>query len=175
MTSTIKIPTKRLFIGGVPYAFREGQLLSLFVTCGKVIDVRIIKDSWGKSRGMAYIEFANQKDAITAKEKFHNYLIQKDRTIIVDYAKPDPFLTPEGKARHQAAQKRKKAYRSQSQPSSPNRQTGESTESNRPFRFSSSRPSTEHVRQTIFNSRRHGARVGAKFARRTQNRKGHRS
>ena len=152
MTSTTKIPTKRLFIGGVPYNFREGQLLSLFVTCGKVIDVRIIKDRWGKSKGMAYIEFTNIQDAITARKEFHNYRIQEDRTIIVDFARPDPFLTPEGKARHQVAQERK-----------------------RPFQSSRPQSSVEHVRQTVFDSRNYGSRIGAKFARRTQNRKGHRS
>lgn len=174
MTSKNNVPAKRLFIGGVPYNFREGQLLSLFVECGKVIDVRIIKNRWGKSKGLAYIEFENIQDAITAKEKFHNYHIQDDRTIIVDFARPDPFLTPEGKARHRAAQKRKEEYHSQPRPTKTG-QTDRPTGSGRPPQFSSSPPSTEHVRQTVYESRRHGSHIGAKFARRTTNRKGQRS
>ncbi len=93
---------KRLFIGSLPYRFTEGELLSLFISEGKIISLRIMHNQWGKSRGIGYIEYENLDDAIHAKEKYHNYRIG-DRTIIVDYAQPDPFLTPEGKARHEEA------------------------------------------------------------------------
>lgn len=94
--------SKRLFIGSLPYRFTEGELLSLFISEGKIISIRIMHNRWGKSRGIAYVEYENLDDAIRAKQKFHNYWIE-DRTIIVDYAAPDPFLTPEGQARHQEA------------------------------------------------------------------------
>lgn len=94
--------SKRLFIGSLPYRFTEGELLSLFISEGKIISLRIMHNQWGKSRGIGYIEYENLNDAISAKEKYHNYRIG-DRTIIVDYAQPDPFLTPEGKARHEEA------------------------------------------------------------------------
>ena len=93
---------KRLFIGSLPYRFTEGELLSLFISEGKIISLRIMHNKWGKSRGIGYIEYENLDDAISAKEKYHNYRIG-DRTIIVDYAQPDPFLTPEGQARHEEA------------------------------------------------------------------------
>jgi RNA recognition motif-containing protein len=51
---------------------------------------------------MGYVEYENIDDAIRAKEKYHNFRLG-DRTIIVDYAQPDPFLTPEGQARHEEA------------------------------------------------------------------------
>jgi RNA recognition motif-containing protein len=95
--------SKRLFIGALPYRFTEGELLSLFIPEGKIISVRIMHNKWGKSRGIGYIEFENLEDAIRAKEKFHNFRVDEDRTIIVDYAAPDPFLTPEGQARHEEA------------------------------------------------------------------------
>jgi hypothetical protein len=94
--------SKRLFIGSLPYRFTEGELLSLFISEGKIISLRIMHNRWGKSRGIGYIEYENLDDAVHAKEKFHNYRLG-DRTIIVDYAQPDPFLTPEGQARHQEA------------------------------------------------------------------------
>ena len=100
--SSNKTVSKRLFIGSLPYRFTEGELLSLFITEGKIISVRIMHNQWGKSRGLGFIEFENLEDAIKAKEKFHNYYLG-DRTIIVDYAQPDPFLTPEGQARHEEA------------------------------------------------------------------------
>jgi len=94
--------SKRLFIGSLPYRFTEGELLSIFITEGKIVSIRIVNNRWGKSRGMAYVEYENLDDAIRAKEKYHNYHIG-DRTIIVDYAEPDPYLTEEGKARHEEA------------------------------------------------------------------------
>lgn len=97
--------SKRLFIGSLPYRFTEGELLSLFISEGKIISLRIMHNKWGKSRGLGYIEYENLDNAIRAKEKFHNYLIG-DRTIIVDYAEPDPFLTEEGRARHEEALER---------------------------------------------------------------------
>jgi RNA recognition motif-containing protein len=94
--------SKRLFIGSLPYRFTEGELLSLFVPYGKIVAIRIMHNRWGKSRGLGYVEYENLSDAIRAKEKFHNFHLG-DRSIIVDYAQPDPFLTPEGKARHEEA------------------------------------------------------------------------
>lgn len=94
--------SKRLFIGSLPYRFTEGELLSLFIPYGKIISIRIMHTRWGKSRGIGYIEFENLDDAINAKKELHNHRLE-DRSIIVDYAQPDPFLTPEGQARHEEA------------------------------------------------------------------------
>jgi len=100
--SSQKPVSKRLFIGSLPYRFTEGELLSLFVAEGKIISVRIMHNQWGKSRGLGFVEFETIEDAIRAKEKYHNYIIG-DRSIIVDYAEADPFLTEEGRTRHQEA------------------------------------------------------------------------
>ena len=94
--------SKRLFVGSLPYRFTEGELLDLFISEGKIISVRIMHNRWGKSRGLGYVEYENLDDAVRAKEKYHNFNLG-DRSIIVDYAQPDPFLTPEGKARHEEA------------------------------------------------------------------------
>lgn len=100
-----KPASKRLFVGSLPYRFTEGELLNLFISEGKIVSIRIMHNRWGKSRGLGYVEYENLDDAISAKQKYHNYKIA-DRTIIVDYAQPDPFLTPEGQARHQEALKK---------------------------------------------------------------------
>lgn len=108
--------SKRLFIGSLPYRFTEGELLSLFISEGKIVSVRVMHNKWGKSRGLGYVEYENLEDAIRAKKKYHNYFID-DRSIIVDYAQPDPFLTPEGQLRHEEALKRRPPH---PQPSSNN-------------------------------------------------------
>lgn len=99
-------PSKRLFVGSLPYRYTEGELLSLFVQFGKIIVVRIVKNRWGKSRGMGYVEFEDIDNAINAKKQLHNRFVE-DRSIIVDYAQPDPFATPEGKQRHLEAQEKR--------------------------------------------------------------------
>ncbi|MDD4027055.1 MAG: RNA-binding protein [Candidatus Shapirobacteria bacterium] len=102
--SSSKPVSKRLFIGSLPYRFSEGELLTLFITEGKIVSIKIVNNRWGRSRGIAYVEYENLNDAVRAKEKYHNYYLV-DRTIIVDYAEPDPFLTEEGRARHEEALK----------------------------------------------------------------------
>jgi RNA recognition motif-containing protein len=124
--------SKRLFIGSLPYKFTEGELLSMFVTEGKVISVRIMHTRWGKSRGIGYVEFENEEDAIRAKEKFHNYQVG-DRTIIVDFAQPDPFLTPEGKARHEEAMVKRNKHRRPQQGNSYQANNQNHSESNDKF------------------------------------------
>ena len=98
-------PQKRLFVGSLPYSTTEEQLKKLFLAYGPLDSCRLIYDKWGKSRGIAYLEYQSLASAQKAKEALHGYFLQ-DRTIIVDYAKPDPFDTPEGKLKHQQARER---------------------------------------------------------------------
>ena len=134
------ISKTRLFVGSLPYKYSESELLKLFVREGKVIDVRIIKNPWGRSRGMGYVEFENPEDAVRAKENLHGTIVN-DLKIIVDFAKEDPALTPEGIKKHEEAlEKKKKIFK----------------------------PQANHQRQSVFESRRFGSHVGAKFAKRNK-------
>ncbi len=99
-------PSKRLFIGSLPYQFTEGELLSLFVKFGKITALRIVKTRWGKSRGMGYVEFETIEEAQAAKQKMDRYYME-ERTIIVDFAQPDPFTTDEGKQKHYDSQEKR--------------------------------------------------------------------
>lgn len=96
------LPNSRLFVGSLPYRFTEGQLLSLFAPFGRIISLQIAHNQWGKSRGLGFVEFDSLESAVQAKEKLHNFRLE-DRTIIVDYAQPDPLKTPEGQRRHRQA------------------------------------------------------------------------
>jgi len=195
MTSTKPI-SKRLFIGSLPYDTSEGDLLTLFVTEGKVISVKIIKNRWNRSRGMAYIEYENEADAVKAKKKYHGSRID-ERTIIVDYAEPDPYTTEEGRIRHEEAlgQKYKGRHISafehntgdkvevEIKPVNPKSITPRSGKKPvvgpwRPTRRGGGGPARaaagknpekkstkyNHVRQSVFESRTFGKKVGSKFA-----------
>jgi RNA recognition motif-containing protein len=165
-------PNKRLFIGSLPFRFTEGELLELFVPFGKVISLKIMHNRWGKSRGLGFIEFEELESAIAAKEKMHRFKLG-DLAIIVDYSEPDPFLTPEGQERHQDALKRhpqraqaatkpivgKKVFKDKTEEANPGHPALKHFHSPKDF---------EHQRQTVFESRFHHAKVGAKFARRNK-------
>lgn len=167
MTST-NSASPRLFVGSLPYKFTEGQLLSLFIPFGRVIAVSIIHNQWGKSRGLGFIEFDNLASAIEAKKHLHNFLVE-DRTIIVDFSKPDPSQTPEGQQRHLEAQQRRE-LRHPHRPSSPSSQNDQSRQPKTPRPISRIRQSSEHLRQSVFDARFHGARAGRKFSSRTKKR-----
>ncbi len=158
-------PSKRLFIGSLPYRYTEGELLSLFIPFGKVIFIKIMHNRWGKSRGLAFVEFENLDEAIAAKTALHGYKLG-DLSIIVDYAQPDPFLTPEGQARHQEALDRHPERREREEKRfdrKPFKKPKDSSQRN--FKKSND---FKHQRQSVYDSRTHHARVGAKFARRNK-------
>lgn len=163
-------PNNRLFVGSIPYRYTEGQLLSLFVPFGRIVSVSIIKSRWGKSRGMGYVEYDSVESAIQAKQALHNYLLE-DRTIIVDFAKPDPFNTPEGQARHEEALKhRRRNPQNHSLPQSRERQGFGSHEDsgNRSHFKSFSRHAPKSNRQSVYDQRTHLSRVGSKFSNRNK-------
>lgn len=164
------LPNKRLFIGSLPFRFTEGELLDLFVPFGKVISLKIMHNRWGKSRGLGFIEFDNLESAIAAKEKMNRYKLG-DLAIIVDYSEPDPFLTPEGIARHQDALQRH-PQRLQSSKAVAVKKVFKSKESkdDSPIKHFNSPKNFEHQRQSVFESRFHHAKVGAKFAKRNKKR-----
>lgn len=154
--------SSRLFVGSLPYKFTEGQLLSLFVPFGRVVAVSIIHTRWGKSRGLGFVEFDNPESAAKAKQALHNFLVE-DRTIIVDYSKPDPLSTPEGQQRHQEALQRRPPRPVKPRQSSPPDSRSVDTDSPPRRHFPAKR-----LRQSVFNSRFHGSRVGRKFAHKTK-------
>lgn len=161
MTSPNKTPSKRLFVGSLPYRFTEGELLTLFVPFGRIISLKIAHNQWGKSRGLGFVEFDNIASAIAAKNKLHNHQLE-DRSIIVDFAQPDPALTPEGQERHLQALKRKpqRRLRNVDLSKNPENKPRDFKFFNQPFK--GKKP--KHLRQSVYDARRHGARVGRKFA-----------
>jgi RNA recognition motif-containing protein len=166
MPSPSKDPSTRLFVGSLPYHFTEGQLLDLFVPFGKVISLKIMHNQWGKSRGLGFVEFDNLESAIAAKVKLHNYPIE-ERTIIVDYAEPDPFKTPEGQQRHiQAVELKEKRFARFHKNVSLVK--GRSPESSEGRGIKVIKPVFGETRQSVYDQRTHLSRVGAKFAKRNK-------
>lgn len=162
-----KDPNKRLFIGSLPYRFTEGELLDLFVPFGKIVSLKIMHNRWGKSRGMGFVEFETLSEAIAAKEKMHRYKLG-ELAIIVDYAEPDPFLTPEGQANYAAGQLRHPKKQIFSRPPIRQEKVEKISPGEERIKKFNSPKNFEHQRQSVFESRFHHARIGAKFASRNK-------
>ncbi len=159
-----KEPNKRLFVGALPFKYTEGELVTLFAPFGRITALRIIHNQWGKSRGMGYVEYDELQSAINAQHELHNFAVESDRTIIVDFAKPDPYLTPEGAARHIAALAEKKKKRPTTNFIAP--KPTSVGEDEKPIFHPKS--FYEHQRPTVFKSRNFHAKIGAKFSSRTK-------
>jgi RNA recognition motif-containing protein len=149
-------PTPRLFVGSLPYKFTEGQLLSLFVPFGRVIAVQIVHNQWGKSRGLGFVEYDTLDSAISAKKQLHHYQLG-DRTIIVDFASPNPVQT----------------VKEASFPRSRNFEFSKKPKNQSPGFKSFNQPARRfgHQRQSVYDSRHHGAGIGRKFARKSKKKK----
>lgn len=78
----------RLFVGNLSYQTGENDLQDYFSQAGAVTSVNLMLDKMsGKSRGFAFVEFANADDANRAIEQFHNQEFQ-GRSLTVNIARP---------------------------------------------------------------------------------------
>ena len=78
----------RLFVGNLSYQTMENDLQDYFSQAGVVTSVNLMLDKvTGKSRGFAFVEFANQEEANKAIEQFHNKEFQ-GRALTVNIARP---------------------------------------------------------------------------------------
>jgi cold-inducible RNA-binding protein len=85
----------RLFVGNLSYQTMENDLQDYFSQAGVVNSVNLMLDKMtGKSRGFAFIEFANQEEANKAIEQFHNKEFQ-GRALTVNIARPREERPPQ--------------------------------------------------------------------------------
>jgi RNA recognition motif-containing protein len=80
--------SKKLYVGGLPYAISDGQLEELFSAHGTVESARVITDRMtGRSKGFGFVEMSTQEEAEAAMEKLNGSDLE-GRTITVNEARP---------------------------------------------------------------------------------------
>ena len=85
----------RLFVGNLSYQTMENDLQDYFSQAGVITSVNLMLDKMtGKSRGFAFIEFANHEEANKAIEQFHNKEFQ-GRALTVNIARPREERPPQ--------------------------------------------------------------------------------
>jgi cold-inducible RNA-binding protein len=78
----------RLFVGNLSFQTMENDLQDYFAQAGQVNGVNLMMDKFtGKSRGFAFVEFANGADAEKAVTMFHGKEFQ-GRALTVNIARP---------------------------------------------------------------------------------------
>lgn len=84
----------RLFVGNLSYQTMENDLQDYFAQAGAVNSVNLMLDKFtGKSRGFAFVEYANPADANKAVEMFHGKDFQ-GRQLTVNIARPREERAP---------------------------------------------------------------------------------
>ena len=80
--------SKRLFVGGLPFSITSSQLEEMFSKFGKVASCEVITDRYsGQSKGFAFIEMENDKEADEAIKKLNETELE-ERKITVNVARP---------------------------------------------------------------------------------------
>jgi cold-inducible RNA-binding protein len=78
----------RLFIGNLSYQTGENDLQDYFAQAGAVTSVNLMLDkTTGKSRGFAFVEFADAEAAQRAIDQFHDKEFQ-GRQLTINVARP---------------------------------------------------------------------------------------
>jgi cold-inducible RNA-binding protein len=78
----------RLFVGNLSYQTGENDLQDYFAQAGTVTSVNLMLDkTTGKSRGFAFVEFAEAEAAQRAIDQFHNKEFQ-GRQLTINIARP---------------------------------------------------------------------------------------
>jgi cold-inducible RNA-binding protein len=78
----------RLFVGNLSYQTGENDLQDYFAQAGAVTSVNLMLDkTTGKSRGFAFVEFADAEAAQRAIDQLHNKEFQ-GRQLTINVARP---------------------------------------------------------------------------------------
>ena len=78
----------RLFVGNLSYQTGENDLQEYFAQAGTVTSVNLVLDkTTGKSRGFAFVEFADAEAAQRAVDQLHNKEFQ-GRQLTINIARP---------------------------------------------------------------------------------------
>jgi len=81
---------KKLYVGNLPWAATEADLLELFSDYGEVVDAYVIQDrATGRSRGFGFVEF-NNVDSVQEVVVLLDGAKFQGRTLILKPARPKP-------------------------------------------------------------------------------------
>jgi len=79
---------KKLFVGNLPWSMTEDSIRELFSEFGEITQVSLITDRMtGRSKGFAFVEFADESAANAAVQARNGYVVE-ERELVVNIARP---------------------------------------------------------------------------------------
>jgi RNA recognition motif-containing protein len=79
---------KRIYVGGLPYSFSDGDLENLFSPSGTVTSASIVSDRYtGQSKGFGFVEMATDAEADAAISALNGMNVG-GRSLTVNEARP---------------------------------------------------------------------------------------
>lgn len=79
---------KKLFVGSIAFSTTEQELQELFAQYGEIVELKLITDKMtGRSKGIAFVEFATEEQAQAALAAVNNVEFG-GRTLFVSIARP---------------------------------------------------------------------------------------
>jgi RNA recognition motif-containing protein len=83
-----QVNPKKLFVGNLPWSMTEDQLTELFSQHGELVSVKLIIDKMsGRSKGIAFVEYATEEMANQAMEAVNGMEVE-GRALVVNVARP---------------------------------------------------------------------------------------
>ncbi|KAG0201252.1 hypothetical protein BGX33_010435 [Mortierella sp. NVP41] len=72
--------SKTLYVGNIPYSFREPEVEEMFKKFGTIVKITVVLDQYtGRNKGFAFVEYENRKDAEEALEKYNGFDVEGRR------------------------------------------------------------------------------------------------
>lgn len=87
----------KLFVGQLPFECTEERLHELFSAYGTVEGIHILRDTFGRSKGAAFVTYSCVEEADCAIFTLHNrYRMLTNHAVQVSYAKNSPNISTFG-------------------------------------------------------------------------------
>uniref|UniRef100_A0A0E0MNY1 RRM domain-containing protein n=1 Tax=Oryza punctata TaxID=4537 RepID=A0A0E0MNY1_ORYPU len=77
-----RVKGAEVFVGGLPRSVTERALREVFSPCGEIVDLRIMKDQNGISKGYGFVRFAERECAYIAKRQINDWGIEEFEELI---------------------------------------------------------------------------------------------
>lgn len=78
----------KLYVGNLPYAIKDDELLEMFSQFGEISEAKVITDKFsGRSKGFGFVTFAQDADAEKAASAM-NGKEEQGRPLTVNLARP---------------------------------------------------------------------------------------
>ncbi|ORZ09430.1 hypothetical protein BCR41DRAFT_293376, partial [Lobosporangium transversale] len=69
-----------LYVGNIPYTFREQEVEDMFKKFGTIVKVTVVMDQYtGRNKGFAFVEFDDRKNAEEALENYNGFDVEGRR------------------------------------------------------------------------------------------------